>query len=117
LLKLLADENTPKKLITILKQYGVDVSRLQDLAPRGISDRELVDMANKLDRTILTRDTDFAAPSFLSLVKNGVIYISCQFSKDEIPKIAERIASIANLLEPKAGLLIVVEHNYIEIYD
>jgi len=117
LLKLLADENTPKKLITILKQYSVDVMRLQDLAPRGISDRELVEMANKLERTVLTRDTDFTAPSLLSLAKNGVIYISCQFSKDETPKVAEKVASIANQLEPKAGLLIVVEHGYIEIYD
>ncbi len=117
MLRLLADENIPKKLVTFLRQYGVDVARLQDLGTRGISDKELVNIANKLERTILTRDTDFTTPSLLSLARNGVIYISYQPSKNEIPRLAERIASIANQLEPKPGLLIVIEHGYIEVYD
>jgi len=69
LLKLLADENIPRRLVALLKQHGVDVVRLQDLDVRGISDKELVDIANKLERTILTRDLDFTTPSLLSLVK------------------------------------------------
>ena len=100
-----------------MRQKSVDVARLQDLGTRGISDKELVNTANKLEMTILTRDTDFTAPSLLSLARNGVIYISYQPSKNEIPRLAERIASIANQLEPKPGLLIVIEHEYIEIYD
>ncbi len=117
MLRLLADENIPKKLVTFLRRYGVDVTRLQDLSPRGISDRELVNIANKLERTILTRDADFTAPSLLSLIRHGVIYISYQPSKNEIQKLAERIASIVNQLEPRPGLLIVIEHEYIEVYD
>jgi len=50
-------------------------------------------------------------------VRNGVIYISYQPSKNEIPRLAERIALIAGQLEPKPRLLIVIEHEYIEIYD
>jgi len=83
LLKLLADENIPRRLVALLKQHGVDVVRLQDLDVRGISDKELVDIANKLERTILTRDLDFITPSLLSLVKNGVIYVAYQFTRDE----------------------------------
>ncbi len=100
-----------------MRQKSIDVARLQDLGTRGISDKELVNTASKLGMTILTRDTDFTAPSLLSLAKNGVIYISYQPSKNEIPRLAERIASIANQLEPKPGLLMVIEHEYIEIYD
>ena len=55
--------------------------------------------------------------SLLSLVRNGVNYISYQPSKNEISRLAERIASIANQLEPKPGLLIVIEHEYIEVYN
>jgi len=117
LLKLLADENIPKKLVAFLRQYGVDVVRLQDLASRGISDRELIDIANEHERVILTRDADFTAPSLLPLVRNGVVYISYQPSKNEIPRLAERIALIAGQLEPRPGLLIVIEHEYVEIYD
>ena len=117
MLRILADENIPKKLIVFLRQYGVDVTRLQDLGIRGISDRELVNIANELERIILTRDADFTVPSLLSLIRYGVIYISYQPSKNEIQRLAERIASIANQLEPKPGLLVIIEHEHIEIYD
>ncbi|MEB3788866.1 MAG: DUF5615 family PIN-like protein [Desulfurococcales archaeon] len=117
MLRLLADENVPKKLVTFLRRYGVDVTRLQDLGTRGISDRELVNIANELERIILTRDADFTVPSLLSLIRYGVIYISYQPYKNEIQRLAERIASMANQLEPKPGLLVIIEHEYIEIYD
>ncbi len=117
MLRLLADENIPRKLATLLRRHGVDVARLQDLGTRGIGDRELINMANELERTILTRDADFTAPSLLPLIRHGVIYISYQPSKNEIQRLAKRIASIANQLEPKLGLLIVIEHEYTEVYD
>jgi len=117
LLRLLADENIPRRLATFLKQYSVDVVRLQDLGIRGISDKELVDTANELERTILTRDSDFTTPSLLSLARNGVIYISYQFSRDETPRLAKRIAFIVRQLEPKPRLLVVIEHEHIEVYD
>ncbi len=117
MLKLLADENIPKKLVTLLRQRGVDIIRLQDLSIRGISDRELVNIANNLDRTILTRDADFTAPGLLSLMRSGVVYISYQPSKNETETLAKRIASIANQLKPKPGLLVIIRHEYIEVYD
>ncbi|MCE4614048.1 MAG: DUF5615 family PIN-like protein [Desulfurococcales archaeon] len=117
MLRLLADENIPKKLVISLKRYGVNVARLQDLGTRGISDRELANIANELERTILTRDADFTEPSLLPLIRHGVIYISYQPPRKEIQGLAERIASIANQLEPKPELLIIIDHKYIEIYD
>jgi len=69
LLTLLADENIPKKLTLLLRGRGVDIIRLQDFGARGLGDREVVDIANRLSRAILTRDHDFTIPYFLSLVK------------------------------------------------
>ncbi len=117
MLKLLADENIPKKLAVLLKKLNVDIIRLQDLGLRGISDKELINTANKLERTILTRDSDFTTLSLLSLTKNGVIYIPHQPSKDEILRLAERIASITKQLEPKPGLLVVIEREHTEVYN
>ena len=117
MLRLLVDENIPRKLATILKELNVDTIRLQDLDLRGISDKELINTANELRRTILTRDSDFTTPSLLSLARNGVIYISYQPSRGEISRLAKRIASIAKQLEPKSGLLVVIEHEHIEVYD
>jgi len=57
------------------------------------------------------------APGLLSLIRHGVIYVSYQPSKNEIQRLAERIASIVNQLEPEPGLLVVIEHEYIEVHD
>ena len=117
MLKLLADENISKRLVALLKEHGVDTVRLQELGTRGISDQELVRIANRLGRTILTRDSDFTAPHLLSPVKNGVVYISYQPSRNELARLAERIASVVRQLEPKTGLLVIVKHEHIEVYD
>jgi len=116
LLKLLADENIPRRLVALLKQYSIDVVRLQDLGTRGISDKELVNIANKLERTILTRGSDFATPSLLSLVRNGVIYTAYSFTRDEVSRLAKRVESVARQLEPRPGLLVIIEYGHIEIY-
>ena len=83
----------------------LDIIRLQDLGTRGVSDRELINIANEHERKILTRDADFTAPSLLSLIRHGVIYITYQPSKNEIQRLAKRIASITSQLEPKPGYL------------
>ena len=116
MLKLLADENVPRRLARLVREQGVDIVRLQDLGARGISNGELVEISNGLGRAILTRDHDFASPHLLSLVKNGVVYISFQPSKDELPELAARIATIAKNYEPKPALLIIIGREHVEIY-
>ena len=115
LLALLADENIPKKLTLFLRGRGVDIIRLQDFGARGLGGREQVDIANRLGRAILTGYHDFTIPYFLSLVKNGVIYISYQPSKTEIMELVDRIAALAKDYNPKPGLLIIIRREYIEI--
>ena len=100
-----------------MRRYGIDVARLQDLSTRGISDKELINIANNHERVILTRDADFTVPGLLSRIRHGVIYISYQPSKDEIPRLARRIVSIVKQLKPGQDYLIIIEHEYIEIYD
>ncbi|MEB3788255.1 MAG: DUF5615 family PIN-like protein [Desulfurococcales archaeon] len=116
MLKLLADENIPKRLVSLLKKFNVDTVRLQDLGLRGISDKELIDTANRLERTILTRDSDFTTSRLLSQARNGVVYISYQPSRNDIQRLAERIATIAKQIEPKPGLLILIEYEHVEVY-
>ena len=71
----------------------------------------------KLKRTILTRGSDFIAPRLLKLARFGVVYIAYQPSPSGIPGLAKRIASLADKVEPKRGLLIIVDRHYTELYD
>ncbi len=54
-LKILADENIESSLIRFLEGKGFDVKH----APRGSRNSELLTLAEKEDRVILTRDHDF----------------------------------------------------------
>ena len=54
--KLLADENIPWPLIRLLRNIGLDIVWIPETAYRGISDREIVDLANSNRRIILTKD-------------------------------------------------------------
>ncbi len=96
---------------------SVGYYRLQDLRFRGISDNELVGIANRLGRAILTRDRDFTLPHLLSQVGSGVIYLSYQPRRSELPRIAGQIASIAMQYKPRPRLLIIIRRDHIEIYD
>ena len=117
MLKLLADENIPRRLVRLLVKHGVNVVRLQDLGLRGINDQELVERANNLERALLTRDSDFTMHHILLKIRNGVIYIAFQPTKSELPSLARRLAILIQELEPKLGLLVVIEHDYIEVYQ
>jgi len=117
LLRLLADENVPRRLILLLREHRVGVIRLQDLGDNWVDDRELVEVSNRLGRAILTRDLVHTLPYLLPLVKNGVIHISFQPSKSEIPEHPARIAAIARNYEPKPALLIIIGREHTEIYD
>ncbi|MBO3798481.1 MAG: DUF5615 family PIN-like protein [Thermoproteota archaeon] len=54
-LKILADENIESSLIKFLESKGFDVKH----APRGSRNSELLTLAEKEDRVILTHDHDF----------------------------------------------------------
>ncbi len=101
----------------LLAEQGIDVIRLQDLGLRGINDRELIELADNHGRAVLTRDSDFTVPHMLSKVRNGVVYIAFQPTKSGIPLLARRLAVLLRELEPKTGLLVVVEHGSIEVYQ
>jgi len=65
----------------------------------------------------LTRGSDLAAPSLLSLVRNGIIYNAYSLARDEVPRLAKRVESVARQLEPRPGLLVIIEYGHIEIYS
>ena len=117
MLRLLADENIQKRLVALPEQHGVDVVRARDVAERGISDQELVNLANALGRAVLTRDGDFAKPWLRRLARYGVVYISYQPSRSELPQLAKRVAMALVGLEPRPGLLVVVGRGTVRLED
>ena len=55
---LLADENVPKEAILALRHLGCDIAWIQEIAP-GLKNGDVVDLARKQNRILLTFDKDF----------------------------------------------------------
>lgn len=82
---------------------------------RGISDREVVDLANSSERVILTRDSDFLRVNLRRRVRYGLLYIAEPIRKDNVEKLARNIAKTLEVLEEKP-ILAIVSSSTIELY-
>ena len=51
MIKLLADENIPKKAVEALKLKGIDITSVVDLS-QGLSDRAVIELANNENRVL-----------------------------------------------------------------
>lgn len=86
MIKLLADENFPAASIDQLNEEGLDILSILKLNP-GISDKEIILLANRESRLILTFDRDFGHLIFKDelIPENGVIYFRLQNFKPTTP--------------------------------
>jgi predicted nuclease of predicted toxin-antitoxin system len=57
-MKLLADENISTKVVGCLRNKGIDIISLKELAT-GLSDESVLEIANKQKRILITFDDDF----------------------------------------------------------
>ncbi len=81
----------------------------------GVSDKSVVDVANRLGYVILTRDSDYVATYFRE-ARQGVVYISYQPNKAEVSELARRIARISKARESRPGMLIVITPHALKVY-
>ncbi len=111
-LRLLADENIPRTVIIALREKGYDVTSVWELRP-GMSDEEVVELAIKESRIIITFDKDFGRIALLKPNITGIILL-------RIPPlnplyIVERILSVLERIENPYGKLILVKKRTIKI--
>lgn len=74
-MKFLADENIPLEVVSNLVKLGFDVISVSDLSP-GISDEEVLTLAIKQKRVLITFDNDFGKLVFKQKnISNGIILL------------------------------------------
>lgn len=59
-MRLLADHCVPEYIVLALRDAGHDVARVVDLADPRASDRQVVELAARMDAVLITADNDFA---------------------------------------------------------
>jgi len=99
--KLLADENIPWPLVRLLRDMGIDIVWIPETAYRGVSDEEIVDLANSGGRIILTRDRDFLRMRLRRKVEYGLIYIGEPARKDNLVRLSGNIIRALEFLDRK----------------
>ncbi len=109
---ILADENIHYSLIKELRRLGSIVFAIIDTELRGISDIELIELANKRSMIIMTRDRDFLKKAIRRKVKTGLIYIAIAITKDNYREIA---GLISRHLNRARNNLMIVYRDYVEI--
>jgi len=112
--KLLADENIPWLLVRLLRNMGLDIVWIPETGYRGISDIEVIDLANSDVRVVLTRDSDFLRIDLRRRVRYGLIYVAEPIRRDNIEKLSRNIAKALEMLEKP--ILAMITSTTIELY-
>lgn len=73
--KLLADENIPWPLVRYIRGKRVDMLWIPETSYRGISDIKVIELANKKDRVVLTRDNEYLKLSLRRRATCSIIYV------------------------------------------
>lgn len=60
-MKFLSDENLPRSILRYLRSQGHNVKDIQEEGLRGLPDEQIVEIASREERIIITYDKDFIA--------------------------------------------------------
>ncbi len=94
---------------------GIDIVWIPETAYRGISDKEIVDLANSNGRIRLTRDSDFLGINLRRKIEYGLIYIAEPARKDNLVRLSRNIVRALEYLERKP-LIAIVTSTTIELH-
>ena len=64
-LRLLANMNISPETVNALQEKGLDIIRVSQILPVTSSDAEILDLARRENRIVVTQDLDFSCPPSL----------------------------------------------------
>lgn len=108
-IKILSDENISPKVVTFLRENGLDILDVKEQGWLGKEDHELLNNAYRSKRFVLTHDSDFGTLA-IHEGKNfhGIIYIRLKnCHPHNVIKMCHQLLDLKTDLTP--GTLIVVE--------
>lgn len=109
-MRLLADLNVAPRTVEFLLSRGYDVVRVDALLPVTASDAEIVEVARREGRTIVTQDLDFSALVALS-GRSGPSVISLRLSSSRVERVNQRLDAVlvAISAELDSGAIVSVD--------
>jgi predicted nuclease of predicted toxin-antitoxin system len=113
LTQFIADENIPKETVDLLKKQGVDIVSITKFAS-GLSDQEVLNLANENGRIVITFDKDFGQLIFKEKRKTkGLILL--RFAPKTPQQIAKRIQQVLTISINMENSVITVKKDSIRV--
>ena len=111
-MKFLADENFPLTSVLVLEQAGFDIKSIIKELP-GISDDEVINLAIKENRTLITFDRDFGELIFKKgyQPRSGIIYLRWEDYLPDEPGEYLKAILLASEIEFENKLTVVTRNN------
>ncbi|MBI4162602.1 MAG: DUF5615 family PIN-like protein [Candidatus Aenigmarchaeota archaeon] len=89
-MKFLTDEHIEISIVTALKER-IDIVSIDGIGKKGLSDTEILELAEKDKRAVITRDSDFLRLHAKGAKHSGIIFIPKFLSVGSIIKETEVI--------------------------
>jgi predicted nuclease of predicted toxin-antitoxin system len=113
LTKFLADENIPIKAVETLKQKNIDITLVQEIS-HGLSDLDVLRLANRQGRIIITFDADFGKLVFKEKRKaKGIVLL--RFIPKSPQQTAKRIEQITTSGIPLENSFLTVREDSVRV--
>lgn len=114
-IKFLSDENLSPKVVSFLREQGIDIVDVKEQQWYGKSDRELLSMSYREQRFVLTHDSDFGT---LGIYEGedyyGIIYFRLKsLHSDNVIRVCRQLLELDTEFLP--GTLVVVEEGRLRI--
>jgi predicted nuclease of predicted toxin-antitoxin system len=108
---ILSDENISPKLVKFLRHQGLDIIDVKEQEWQGKTDRELLEIAYKEERWVLTHDSDFGTLAIHEgMPFAGILFLRLGNLKAEnVIQVCQKLLK-QDLDYPRKGLVIVDEN-------
>ena len=115
-MRLLADLHISPQTVQFLRRLGHDVIRVSDVAPPTLSDQDILALAVREHRAVLTQDLDFSRLVALSGTRHPSL-ISVRLSTARIERVNAALEQALPTLESAVqdGAIITVEDQRIRV--
>lgn len=115
-MRLLVDENVDIRIVKILRENGFDVFSIKENAS-GIVDKEVLEIAVREERMIVTGDLDFANVLLLPIKDHHGICLLRTKAPDFRTRALHLLTALDQLKDvPLKGRIAVVRENQVRVY-
>ena len=109
----IADENIPEDSVDLLKKKGLDIVSVTDFTP-GLSDEEVLNLAYKNGRIVITFDKDFGQLVFKQKRKTKGLML-LRFTPESPQQIAKRIQQVLTTKVKMENSVTIVKKDTIKV--